>query len=142
MLSVLNRRLAVAVTFLVLLVGGAAVGQQPIPVGSFVENPSAWLGTDVLVPVRFDNQGGATGYGPYLDVLVPSGSHLEFLQAEYLGQALVVKEREVGPDGTVEHPFHGVISGLGTWTKMLVVDLLIMLVSIGTHSIDLALSLL
>src|SRR5690625_5352221 len=108
MLSGLSRRFTALGFIAVFLLSGLAFSQNADPVGAFpTEETADFLGTNVTVPVQFNNEAAPqTGFGPYLDVILPPDTKLEFLAASYLESGLTVIERTVEGDGTVEHPFH------------------------------------
>ncbi|MBW7915893.1 MAG: DUF11 domain-containing protein [Trueperaceae bacterium] len=80
---------------------------QPVPTAT-VGSATGFLGSEVTVPVSFWNGGAGldVGYGPYLDLVLPtSPDPLEWAGAEYLGRALEQTVVTFGPTGQAQHPF-------------------------------------
>lgn len=115
---------------------GAAGLAQPAPTAT-IGDATAYIGTGVTVPASFANPASAeTGYGPFLDVFLPVGTHLDFTGATYLGQPLTAHVLTVQPDGSLLHPLLGPLTGLVPGETVIVLELPFGSVTPGQPSID------
>jgi RHS repeat-associated protein/uncharacterized repeat protein (TIGR01451 family) len=101
---------------------GLLSGSAPIPVAALSAPTEALLGQDFTYTVTFDNASpDATGYGPYLDLVLPAtgadgaGAALDdgvtFVGASYLGGAVESYTATFDASGQATHPFAKTSSG-------------------------------
>ena len=113
----------VVLMFLLLYLGhpastvGAAPAERPAlstpPAISLNVPAEAFLGTTVNFTVTFDNPGTAPGYGPLIDLVIPTNGPdgapnpdgLTFINATYLGVSVERTVITVPGSGTITHPY-------------------------------------
>jgi uncharacterized repeat protein (TIGR01451 family)/fimbrial isopeptide formation D2 family protein len=84
----------------------------PIPSTILTAPAAPLLGTDIALTASFTNTGTATGYGPYIDVLLPSevGNDTNAItfnpgSATYLGAPVVTTVLTFNAAGQAQHPY-------------------------------------
>src|SRR5581483_7890887 len=108
----------VVLGFLAALVAVAATprvsaAQPPIPVATFTTPPppQSFIGEPVTFTVSFDNTSStATGYGPYIDLMLPStgadgNDGITFTGATYLGAPVTATVLTFDAFGHATHPY-------------------------------------
>ena len=104
--------------FVAFVPGTTAFAQaDPDPEATLTVPDSLFIGEDFSFTVAFDNVGGSTGYGPYIDLFFPvlgadgAASNppdgIDFVNATYLGLPVVATELVFpsSPDDCVDHPY-------------------------------------
>ncbi len=97
------------------LASAAPAGAQPVATASVAPPSAAFAGESMTFPVSFDNTGTATGYGPFIDLVLPAtgadgaGSAADdgitFVSATYLGQPVTSVVRTFNTSGQATHPY-------------------------------------
>src|SRR5699024_2384766 len=98
------RKLAIALLALLWL--PFVFAQEPNPeVSSPDSSKEAFIGTNVTIPLEFTNPGDDTGYGPYVDIIMPTGDGIELELVKYGPLNLKVSEY-TNEDNGEDHPHH------------------------------------
>lgn len=94
---------------------------QPVATATVTPPASPLIGDPLVFPVTFDNTGSATGFGPFIDVVLPAtgadgaGAALDdgitFVSATYLGTPVTAVTLIFDNAGNATHPFARTIAG-------------------------------
>jgi uncharacterized repeat protein (TIGR01451 family)/fimbrial isopeptide formation D2 family protein len=108
------RRSSAAVIFLLALAPVAAQA-QPTPTATLTAPASPLIGETLTLPVTFDNTGSATGYGPFVDLVLPApgadgagaatDDGITFVSATYLGAPVTSVVLTFDGAGNATHPY-------------------------------------
>lgn len=114
----MRRPLRRALRLLVVLAGlFAPVHAQAQPTATATVTPPAspLIGDPLIVPVTFDNTGSATGYGPFIDLVLPAtgadgaggatDDGITFVSATYLGVPVTAVTLTFDASGNATHPY-------------------------------------
>ncbi len=110
---------AVSLSFLVTLAVTAAlparVAAQPLATATVAAPAAPLIGESLVIPVTFDNTGTGTGYGPFIDLVLPTigadgagaatDDGISFVSATYLGAPVVATVLTVDASGNITHPY-------------------------------------
>ncbi|HUU35204.1 MAG TPA: hypothetical protein VMW48_14160, partial [Vicinamibacterales bacterium] len=112
--------LAAAVLALTTLVPVVAQA-QPVPTAAVTPPATPLIGEPLVFPVTFDNTGSATGFGPYLDLVLPAtgadgaGAALDdgitFASATFLGSPVTSVVLTFDAFGNATHPYARTVAG-------------------------------
>ncbi len=90
---------------------------QPVPTATVAPPAAPLIGEPLVFPVTFDNTGAATGYGPYVDLVLPAtgadgagagtadDDGITFVSATYLGAPVTSVVLTFNAGGTADHPY-------------------------------------
>ena len=88
---------------------------QPVPVATLSPPAVPLLGEPLSFPVTFDNTGAATGYGPFVDLVLPAtgadgagaaaDDGITFVSATYLGAPVTAVVLTFDGAGNATHPY-------------------------------------
>lgn len=107
---------SVAVAAWMVLAAALSVAQaQPVATSTVTPPPAPLIGDTLAFPVTFDNTGSATGYGPFIDLVLPAtgadgaGAAIDdgitFVSATYLGQPVTSVVLTFNASGQATHPY-------------------------------------
>ncbi|MCC7125731.1 MAG: hypothetical protein IT178_12845, partial [Acidobacteria bacterium] len=112
---IVSRHLLCAALLLAGLAAAASADAQPVAAASVAPTSTAFAGEPLTFPVTFDNTGTATGYGPFIDLVLPAtgidgagtatDDGLTFVSATYLGQPVTAVVRTFNSSGQATHPY-------------------------------------
>lgn len=101
-----------------------AVGEaqaQPVPVATLSPPAAPLIGEPLTFSVTFDNTGSTTGYGPFIDLALPTigadgaggaaDDGISFVSATYLGAPVVATVLTFDASGNVTHPYARTAAG-------------------------------
>jgi len=102
-----------AVAAVVALPAGAIA--QPVATAAVAPPAAPLIGESLVFPVTFDNTGASTGYGPFIDLVLPTigadgagaatDDGIAFVSATYLGAPVVATVLTFDASGNVTHPY-------------------------------------
>ncbi len=100
----------------------SAAQAQPVPTATVAPPAAPLIGEPLVFPVAFDNTGAATGYGPYVDLVLPAtgidgagaatDDGITFGSATYLGTPVTSVVLTFDGAGNANHPYARTAAGL------------------------------
>ncbi len=109
-----SRRFGLAALF-ALLFATLFAGAQParavgVPTAGISAPAEVFIGESFDFTVSFDNTGDTTGFGPFIDLVIPrtgvdGDDGIIFNSATYLGSPVILQQITFDADGCVDHPY-------------------------------------
>ena len=100
----------------------AGAAAQPVASASVAPPAAPLIGEALVFPVTFDNTGSSTGYGPFIDLVLPTigadgagaatDDGIAFVSATYLGAPVVATVLTFDASGNVTHPYARTAGGV------------------------------
>ncbi len=94
---------------------------QPVATATVTPPTSAFIGEPLVFPVTFDNTGSTTGYGPFVDLVLPAtgadgagaatDDGITFVSATYLGATVTSVALTFNGSGNATHPYARTAAG-------------------------------